>query len=215
MTPDRQPALEAEDLEVRFGERPILEGFRLQVGRGERVALTGPSGCGKSTVLRVVLGFVRPAAGAVRIMGQPLSGRSAWDLRRHLAYVAQEPDLGTGTAREVLERPFGFRANHGLQGNLARIPDLIEACRLSAERLDQPVGDLSGGEKQRIALVGALLLDRPILLLDEAASALDRETRRAVARLLTRDDSRTVLSVAHDGDDFGVCHRAVDLGGRS
>jgi len=204
-------ALEAKDLEIRFGGQVVLRGFSLALSVGEKALLTGPSGCGKSTVLRTFLGFVVPGAGAVYINGTQLTTDTVWRLRQRVAYVGQEPDLGTGTAAQAIERPFHYRANAGLRRNLDRIPELFDQFNLAHELLHKDVGALSGGEKQRIALVSAILLDRRIFLLDEITSALDKVSKQAVADYFRSREDATVLIVAHDPEVFSFVRRVIEL----
>lgn len=202
-------ALEARNLTVRFADQAVLDGFSIALRAGEKALLTGPSGGGKSTVLRCLLGFVAPQAGSVHIHGRELTGETVWKLRRYLAYVGQEPDLGTGTVAEVLERPFHFRANAALRENLARIPELFEHFGLAEQLLAKETSSLSGGEKQRVALVSALLLDRDIFLLDEVTSALDKRSRQVVVDYFRSRDDATVLFVAHESDLFAFVDQVV------
>jgi putative ABC transport system ATP-binding protein len=204
-------AVEIDHVGVRYDGRWVLKGLSLQVARGEKVALTGPSGAGKSTVLRLVLGLVVPQEGSVCVFGQPVDERHVWEVRRQLAYVAQEPDLGSGTVREVLERPFLYRANVALRGNLERTAELLERFCLPATLLGRETATLSGGEKQRIALISAILLDRPVVLLDEASSALDGESKRAVAGFFREVRDLTVLSVSHDSEWQTFSERVIHL----
>ncbi len=208
---DQPPALEINRLAVRLDEQLVLREFSLVLEAGRKALLTGPSGCGKSTVLRCVLGFVVPEAGAIRIAGELLTAESVWGLRRHIAYVGQEPDLGTGIVREVLERPFRYHANIALRGNLDRVPDLFDAFGLTRAFLDKEIGDLSGGEKQRVALISALLLDREIFLLDEVTSALDRTNKQTVADYFRSRTDITSLFVAHDPEWFSFADPIVPM----
>ena len=178
---------------------------------GEKAVLVGPSGCGKSTVLRCLLGFVVPGAGSVYIEGEQLTAGSVWKLRRHLAYVGQEPELGSGTVRQILERPFHFHANAALRGNLGRSPELFERFGLTQQLMDKDTADLSGGEKQRIALISALLLDRRIILLDEITSALDKARTAAVLDYFRARDDLTVLFIAHDAEGFAFADQVIPL----
>ena len=210
-----QAALEMEDVSIQFDGRPVLNGFSMCVAAGEKVALTGPSGVGKSTVLRCLLGLAAPAAGRIRICGEPLDGRSVWTLRRRMAYVPQEPQMGSGTAGEILRRPFEYRANAAHLANLDRLPELLGGFGLDRSILNQDSGALSGGEKQRLAWIGALLLGRPILLLDEASSALDEASRKAAADLLHAAAGVTVLSVSHDVQWRKLFSRSVTISPRA
>jgi ABC-type iron transport system FetAB ATPase subunit len=207
--------LELRNVTVRFDGQKILEDFSMSLKAGEKALLTGPSGCGKSTVLRCLLGFVAPESGAVHIQGQLLDAHSVWNLRRHLAYVGQEPELGAGTVNDVLARPFHFHANALLRENLKRVPQLCEQFGLAQSLLNKEPGDLSGGEKQRIALISALLLDRTIFLLDEVTSALDRTSKQIVLDYVQSRNDITVLFVAHDSEWFSFADQTIEMPARS
>lgn len=205
------PVLHVDALTVRIDGRALFEGLSLSLAAGDRVTVTGRSGSGKSTLLRCVIGFRSPDAGSVHVKGERLSGRTIWRLRCSMAYVPQEPELGPGRVRAILEEPFGYRANQALRGNLERIPDLFERLFLPLVLLDRDMKDLSGGEKQRISIVSALLLQREILLLDEATSALDKSARLALAEYLTAQKNMAILSVAHDAVDLPLAGTVVPL----
>lgn len=205
------PALSVEELTVGFNQRPLLERFSLSLSRGDKVTVTGPSGSGKSTLLRCVIGFVPPYEGRIRVKGEVVSAATVWRLRSFMAYVPQEPEIGTGSVRSLLEEPFAYGANAGLRGNLGRIPDLFQCLLLPLALLDQELAKVSGGEKQRIAIVAALLLQREILLLDEATSALDKRTQAALVEYLMAQRTLTILSVAHDPEDLPLAGKVVTL----
>jgi ABC-type iron transport system FetAB ATPase subunit len=213
-TMQQEQALEIANATVRFDGRAVLEGFSMSLRAGEKAVLTGPSGGGKSTVLRCFLGFVVPQAGSVHIEGTSLTAETAWQLRTRLAYVGQEPDLGHGTAREAIERPFHYRANAALRPNLERLPEFFERFGLSEALLHKDVGALSGGEKQRVALISAILLDRHIFLLDEITSALDKASKQVVADYFRSRDDATALIVAHDPELFAFAGQTIEVRGR-
>lgn len=209
----QDPKIQIDNLTVRFDGRTVVERFSLSLATGDKVTLTGRSGSGKSTILRCILGFTVPDSGFVTIEGERVTGESIWKLRTRLAYVAQEPDLGTGQVRQVLERPFAYHANAHLRGNLSKIAGLFQRFMLPAELMDKDIVTLSGGERQRVALVSAILLDRSIFLLDEAASALDKTARQAVAEFFRSQDDLTLLSVAHDPEGFSFSGSIIELAG--
>ncbi len=206
-------AIVIEDLGINYDDRWVLRGFSLQVVQGEKVSLTGPSGSGKSTVLKCILGLLEPREGSINVFGNPVAGDAIWNIRRSLAYVAQEHELGPGSVRQAIERPFAFKANAGQRGNLNRLPTLMDQFNLDLALLDKETSSLSGGEKQRIALILAVLLERQILLLDEASSALDPENKRTVVDFIRQADDLTVLSVAHDAEWLDFADRVVHLSG--
>ncbi|MBG0778381.1 ABC transporter ATP-binding protein [Desulfotignum balticum] len=208
---DSNTAVELDRLYLSFDGQPVLKNLHLSIFPGDKVTLTGPSGSGKSTVLRCILGLVMPDSGTITILGEPVTRHNIWQKRRHIAYVAQEPDLGAGSVKEVIETPFSYRANAGLRDNLARLPEIMERFNLPQLLLDKQITRLSGGEKQRIALTIAILLDRPIVLLDEASSALDTKNKQAVADYFRQAQNTTLLSVAHDFEWLGFATRVVDM----
>ena len=206
-------AIEIDNLSVNYDGQWVMRGFDLEVEAGAKVALTGPSGSGKSTVLKCILGLVEAREGSIRVFGNLVDDHGVWGARRSLAYVAQEPDLGAGSVRQAIERPFEFKANADLRGNLKRLASLFDRFNLDPVLLDKAGTSLSGGEKQRIALIVAVLLDRPILLLDEASSALDQTNKQAVAEFIREAAELTVLSVAHDTEWLDFADRVVHLSG--
>ena len=204
------PAISIKNLTVVFQGKKVLKDFSLAISAGERVVVTGESGLGKSTLLRCILGFV-PCQGEISVQGIPLSSQTVWKIRHRLAFVPQEPELGEGTLREWLERPFTFRANAHLKGNLKQLPGFLDQLHLPSGLLDKAISTLSGGEKQRIALIAALLLERKILLMDEPTSALDEANSERVGAFLQSLEETTILSVSHDGALLSLFDRRINL----
>ncbi len=199
------------DVTLRFHGHTVLEGFSLRVPTGEKVTLAGPSGSGKTSILRSLLGFLTPERGTVSVAGEPVTSQSVWGIRSRLAYVPQEADPGEGTVRTILRRPFEYRANAGLHLDDGLLSEMFDRFRLPMRFLDKDISDLSGGEKQRVAIVCAILLQREIVLLDEAASALDRDNAVAVAEYFREQEELTVLSCAHDALSLPLPGRVVSL----
>jgi ATP-binding cassette subfamily B protein len=178
-----------------------LNGFSLRARPGERIALVGPSGAGKSTVLRLLLRFYDPAAGAVRIDGVDLRDADPAQVRARLALVAQDAPLFSGSVRDNIL----FGAPHASPASVDAAADAAQAAGFIAalpQGADTPIGEhaksLSGGQRQRLAIARALLREAPILLLDEATSALDAENERLVQEALHRAmRGRTTLVIAH------------------
>lgn len=180
---------------------PALNGFDLAVRPGERVALVGPSGAGKSTVLRLLLRFYDPQAGAIRLDGVDLRDADPQTLRRRMALVAQDAPLFSGSALENLR--FGREdASPDVLRAAARAAEAETFLAALPEGFDTALGEraksLSGGQRQRVAIARALVRDAPILLLDEATSALDAESERLVQKALQDAmRGRTTLVIAH------------------
>jgi len=206
-------AIELSDLTLRFDGRTVVEGFCLHVSAGEKMTITGRSGSGKSSIIRSILGFVTPERGTVRIAGEVVTSQSIWHVRGRMAYVPQEADLGVGAVRTILERPFAYRANANLRRDEHLLMTLFDRFHLPLHLLDKEVTELSGGEKQRIAIVSAVLLNRDILLLDEAVSALDKDSAMAVAGYLREQRDLTILSVAHHVHMLPLSEQVVSIAG--
>jgi putative ABC transport system ATP-binding protein len=204
-------ALSLTQVGVRYGEQNVLAGFSMAVATGEKVCLHGPSGCGKSTVLHCVLGFTVPHTGHIEIAKRPLAAQSVWTLRQHIAWVPQQPAWNGLTAREALRQPLGYHANRCLRGRGEHLEEWMDRFALPSALLDKRCSDLSGGEKQRVGLVAALLLDRPILLLDEVTAALDRANSERVRHELGTMAELTILAVSHDPEAESWAHRTVEM----
>ncbi|OKK18220.1 ABC transporter [Streptomyces sp. CB00455] len=187
----------------------------LTVEPGECVALTGPSGAGKSTLLQVLLGFVAPTAGRVRVAGVDLAGLSPEQWRERIAWVPQRPHLFAGTIADNvrLARPGASDAEVVRALADAGARQFVSALPRGVQT---PLGEggvgLSAGQRQRLALARAFLADRPVLLLDEPTAALDGETEAGVVDAVRRlAVGRTVLLVVHRPALLAVADRVVPM----
>ncbi|MET9884601.1 thiol reductant ABC exporter subunit CydD [Streptomyces sp. NPDC006430] len=188
----------------------------LAVGPGECVALTGPSGVGKSTLFQVLLGFVAPNAGRVRIGGRDLASLSLQEWRERIAWVPQRPYLFAGTIAENVRLALPEATTDAV---VQALEDAGAWQFVSAlpRGLDTVLGEggvgLSAGQRQRLALARAFLADRPVLLLDEPTAALDGETEAALVDVVRRlSVGRTVLLVVHRPALLAVADRVVRVG---
>ena len=205
------PLLEINDLHVSFDSKRVISGFSAFLQPNEKIGVTGESGSGKSTLLKCILGFICPDSGMIRIAGKDLSSKNVWDLRQVTGYVPQEPDLGKGSVESALYRPFQYKANKNLMPERTEIHDLFSKFRLDKDLLKKDISQLSGGEKQRIAIITALLLQRQIYLFDEATSALDDITRAAVVDYFKERNDFSILTVTHDRSFLSICKRSYKL----
>jgi len=181
--------------------RPVLRGVNLTVSPGEKVAIVGPSGAGKTTLMSLVPRFYDPGAGRVTIDGVDVRELRLRHLRRQIALVLQPPLVFPVPIGENIAygRPEAGADRVVAAARLARVHELVAGL---PEGYDTPVGEggvtLSEGEKQRLTLARALLLDAPILILDEPTSSVDVETEALIMWELGRVTAgRTTLIVAH------------------
>jgi len=178
-----------------------VNGVDLHVPVGNTLALVGATGSGKSTLIKLLLRFYDPASGRVLVDGQPITDVSMHSLRQAIGLVSQDVYLFEGSIRDNIAygQPDADEAAIIEAANTAEAWSFIETL---PQGLDTPVGErgvrLSGGQRQRLSLARALLKDPPILVLDEATSAVDNETEAAIQRSLKRiAHGRTVIMIAH------------------
>ncbi|WP_176014362.1 ATP-binding cassette domain-containing protein [Victivallis sp. Marseille-Q1083] len=204
--------LRLRQLTVARNDQILLQDINLELAPGSKTLIVGPSGSGKSSLLATIAGLLEPAAGEIYVDGIRQTADNLAGLRRQVAIIEQEPVLAAATVREALLLPFRFKANAGRQPDGQRLRQVLEELNLSAQLLNRRCHDLSGGEKQRLAIARVLLLDRRLILADEVTSALDDASCEEVSRCLMRP-ALTVLAVSHDErlfELFPAIYLAVD-----
>jgi ATP-binding cassette subfamily C protein CydD len=195
-------AIEFDGVSFAYGPgRSALQGVSFRIGPGETLALVGPSGAGKTTAAALLMRFLEPQAGAIRVDGASLAGIDAAAWRRLLAWVPQRPHLFHGSVLHNLRlaRP---DASEEAVHEAARLAHVDAFVRELPQAWDTPVGDaglrLSGGQAQRLALARAFLADAPVLVLDEPTAHLDLEQEALLADAMARlRRARSVLLIAH------------------
>ena len=193
MTPSPQYRLER--VRKVFGrEQVALEGFDLEVGRGERVALIGPSGAGKTTLFRMLNCTLRPTSGRLRIGGEEaaeLYGRRLRQMRRRIGTIYQQHNL-VPRLRVVHNVLSGGLGDWSLLGSLASLvrPFRLETAHRAladvgiGEKLFSRTDELSGGQQQRVAIARVLVQDPDVILADEPVSSVDPSLAEAIIKLL-------------------------------
>jgi ATP-binding cassette subfamily B protein len=195
-------ALRFKDLHFSYaGRSPVFAGLNLEIAAGSWVALVGSTGSGKSTLVRLLLRFYAPDGGQVELDGQDVSELQLGDLRRAVGLVSQEVFLSDDTVRANLAygRPEATLEEIVAAAQVAEAHEFIEKLPQGYEtRVGERGQALSGGQRQRLSIARAVLKNPPILILDEATSAVDNETEAALARSLTRlSRGRTTIVIAH------------------
>lgn len=179
----------------------ILKELSLHIGAGQTAAIVGATGSGKSTVVKLLLRFYDVVGGRVTLDGHDIRQLDVNDLRRAIGFVSQDVFLFHGTVRENIA--YGsFGASLEAVVEAAKIAEAHEFIAQLPDGYDTIVGErgqkLSGGQRQRISIARAVLKDPPILILDEATSAVDNETEAAIQRSMERIAvGRTTIMIAH------------------
>lgn len=197
-----QGKIEVTDLAFAYTEETAaLHGISFTVEPGETLAILGPSGAGKSTIMHLLLRLYDYSSGSIQFDGHELTDLDRQWVRSQFSVVMQEPFLFSKTIGENIRLGRSAAANEELHeaANLADIHDTIQSFPAAYSTLVGERGvTLSGGQRQRVALARALLQDTPVLLLDDALSAVDAETESTILDALRRrHGKRTTLVIAH------------------
>ena len=211
-----QPILELKNINYAYhtpeGETPALRNISFSLAPGEFTAVVGPSGCGKSTLLSLIAGLMVPESGEIFLNGKPLTENAS-----DIGYMLQHDHLFEWRTvyRNVL---LGAEINHMLNAATRKKADaLLEQYGLKPFAHSRP-SQLSGGMRQRAALIRTLLLDPELLLLDEPFSALDYQTRLTVSDdigQIIRQSGKTALLVTHDlSEAVSLADRVIVLSRR-
>jgi len=201
MNDTKQPVVYLDRVSVRLGGLPILQDISLSIGSGEFIVILGPNGAGKTTLFRLLLGLVRPEAGLVRVLGEaPHRGLQA------IGYAPQHRTLDTELglrARDLVGFGLdGHRWGFGVPSRKRQ--EKIDQALKDVDALDlaeAPIGQLSGGEQQRLLIAQALLTKPRLLLLDEPLANLDLAHQQEAVALIEkvcRAYGVTVMLVSHD-----------------
>ncbi len=189
-----------ENIDIKFNDRYLLKNVSFNVEKGDKFLIYGQSGIGKTTIFRLLLGFEFPQCGNIYFEEKMLDVKTVWDIRKKVAYVSQNLDIGSGKVSQLIRNAFSYKTNAYINIESNKIKELFSFFRLKENILNENFEKLSGGEKQRIAIITALLLNREIFLLDEATSSLDIELKDKVIEYFTKNKPWTVLAISHDKD---------------
>ena len=218
-----EPLLELAEVDISYAKRglaaflarwrgepeppPTVSGFSITIHRGETLALVGESGSGKSTIARAIAGLLPPRSGRIRFGKQDLAAevesRPA-EMHHKIQIIFQNPDASLNprhTVKQLLDAPLRLYFEMDRKGRVARSGTLLEEVRLTPRYLERHPGQMSGGEKQRVAVARAFAAEPDLVLCDEVTSALDVSVQAAVLELLAglqADRGVAYLFISHD-----------------
>jgi putative ABC transport system ATP-binding protein len=197
---DLEPLLKVSLDSLHYADKVLLRDVDLSVQKGDRVLIVGATGSGKSSLLNSLNLMNYSYEGSITLSGKDIRALRPEALRARICMVMQEPWLDPGTVMDALDEPLHYaaRKHNPFPHRERRVKELLSAFRLPEGILEQSTEKLSGGEKQRVALVRALQLDPEILLLDEISSALDQHTSGIISDCIFNNYPGTVIAISHD-----------------
>lgn len=186
--------IEFSNINLKYEDKTIFKDFNLSIEEGEKVIILGKSGNGKSSLIKMLLGFQSFDSGSIIYNNKIVLDSDFRNLRNNFAYVNQDVTLRQGNVRGVLKEISEF-SNNTYNGDFD--DKLADYFDFSVSLLDKNVEELSGGERQRLGIIIAIMLDRPIFLLDEVTSSLDRALKEKTVNYFA-ESHKTVISISHD-----------------
>lgn len=202
--------LEIKDLSYQVSDKQILKHINLNIEKGKYLTVIGPSGSGKSTLMRIIASMISATSGEVLFNGQPIESFEPTDYRQKVSYAFQQPTLFGKTVRENLAFPFEVRNK---DFDETKVNQYLKMVNLDESYIDKSVNDVSGGEKQRIALLRNLLFQPEVLITDEVTAGLDTDNKAIVHKMLQEFNDRglTILRVTHDESEISEAQATITI----
>lgn len=201
------PQITFQEVSFGFESEQVLNRFSFRAPAGTHTILKGESGSGKSTILQLILGFLQPQSGQIMVNKNLLSAR---EIRKQTGWLPQDLNLGTGSVQEVMDQLFHFQANASGKPTRKHQLEVLQQLGLDPKPMDKQFRDLSTGQRQRVGLAICHLLNKPLLLLDEPTSSLDRTSKQKAASLLL-NKNRTIISTSHDPFWVNLADNVIDI----
>lgn len=205
----------AENLECRFSSGAVaFNNLNFEIETSKLVAVSGESGCGKTTLMRLLLGLYSYSKGSLKIMGQEVADCNLTSIREQVAYVPQENIIFSGTIRKNLLWG-NRRAQIAEEEIMTVLQDLGAKHWVQAHGLDTGLSEggtnLSGGQRQMLAIARAILYRRPIIILDEAFAGIDEQRIDKIINRLKEDLMSTAIIVTHDERVLNKCDLVIEM----
>lgn len=204
---------ELKNVGFRAGDKQILNQINYSVKEGQIITISGPSGSGKSTLLKLMGMLLSPTSGEILYNGKNIMEYEPTEYRKEVSYFFQNAVLFDETVRDNLAFPAEIRDE---EFDEDRALEGLETVQLARTYLDKPIKELSGGEKQRVALVRNLMYPPKVLLMDEVTSSLDKENREIIGqyiRQLNEEGNVTILWITHNQDEIDESNDLITIVG--
>ena len=189
--------IKLEKINLMLKKQSIFTNLDLHIKKNEKIILKMPSGAGKSTLLKIIMGYIPVNSGKIIIDGEVLEKNNIDIIRQKIAYIGQNISFTEESVEKYIKLIFSFEKNKNIKLSDSNLYELLLKFDLDKSILKKSPSLLSGGEKQRIALILVLLLDKDILLLDEITSGLDHDLKIKVIEII-KNLNKTVIISSHD-----------------
>lgn len=189
----------------------ILEDISYDIYEGDFISIGGPSGSGKSSLLKIIATIISKTDGEILYKELPLEQYEPTQYRKEVSYCFQAPVLFGKTVKDNLSFPYEIRQ---MDFDKEKAVTLLSTLGLSESDLEKEVKFLSGGEKQRVALIRNMLFEPKVLLLDEVTSALDEANRTIIwnwLRTLKKNGTFTILMVTHNDEEASLADKNIQI----
>lgn len=206
-----KPILELHHVGYQVEQNQILQDISLTVATQDYITITGPSGSGKSTLLRIIASLLTATQGDILFKDQNIAEMDPIQYRRQVSYCFQQPTLFGKTVADNLDFPFQIRQT---TPDVEKQKAALKVVGLPENYLDKRTTELSGGEKQRVAMIRNIMYVPDILLLDEVTVGLDEENKGIVNELIEhfhKDHQVTILSITHDAAELKQASRLLTI----
>lgn len=203
--------IELKNISLNDHNQMILHKISFEIKEGQHTSISGPSGSGKSTILRLIALLLEPSEGQIYYQNQDITQLLSTEYRREVSYSYQSPQLFGKTVQDNLAFPAEVRQ---LSFDKKRAEALLAEVSLEYINLDKSIDDLSGGEKQRVALIRNLMYPPKVLLLDEVTSGLDDDnSERIWSWLLNQADQEqiTLIWVSHSEKEQQLAAQKIKI----
>lgn len=201
--------LQIKNLSYKVNQEQILDNISIDIKQGQHTSINGPSGSGKSTLLKMMASLLEANSGQILYKGQDINQIDSVDYRKEVSYSYQSPQLFGKTVQDNLAFPAKIR---NLDFDSQRALKLLEDLSLDYIPLNKSINDLSGGEKQRVALIRNIMYPPQILLLDEVSAGLDDENASLLWQWLIKNSDRlgvTLIWISHNEQEQQMAQQQI------
>ena len=199
----------------QFSEQFVFRDFSFEIRKGDKGIILGRSGIGKTTLFRLLLGFEKPDSGEIYFDDRLLDDDTVWKLRRKVAYVSQDLNIGHGNLQTFFNETLALKANLSSKKPAHEsLNALLAYFELPETVLQKNIEDLSGGEKQRVAIARALVNNPAVIFADEPTGNLDSKSGKnimSILQSLNEKEGKTVILITHETSTADHAERIIRL----